>query len=65
MTKDEEFHPSYVFQQRSVTPPNGIKQTKYCSQLDQQVKSKHDHHKAITKQEEEKDRLEKILVAKE
>ena len=63
--KDEEFHPSYVFQQRSVTPPLGIKQTKYCSQLDQQVNSKLAHHKTVKKQEEDKDRLEKILVAKE
>lgn len=62
---NKEFHPSYVFQHRSVTPPHSAKQSKYCAQLDQQVGSKMAHHKEVKKREEEKDRLEKILVAKE
>lgn len=29
--------PSYVFQHRSLTPPKGVVQQKYCSELDNQV----------------------------
>lgn len=35
--QSNEFHPSYVFQYRTLTPPKEPLQQKYCSELDNQV----------------------------
>ena len=37
MTRETDFHPSYVFQKRPLTPPRFIKQEKYSADLATQV----------------------------
>ena len=65
VARSNEFQPSYVFQERPVTPPKQTKQTQYCQQLDKQVHQRKTHHEAVKRAEEEKDRHEKILIARE
>lgn len=65
VARSNEFHPSYVFQERPVTPPKQSKQMQYCQQLDKQIHQRKTHHKAVKRAEEEKDRQEKILIARE
>ena len=35
--RDTNFHPSYVFQKRPITPPRYLKQEKYFGELTNQV----------------------------
>ena len=65
VARSDEFHPSYVFQERAVTPPKQAKQAQYCKQLDKQVHQRKTHHEAVKREVEEKDRQEKFLIANE
>ena len=65
VARSDEFHLSYVFQERPVTPPKQAKQMQYCKQLDKQVHQRKTHHEAVKKREEERNRQEKILIARE
>ena len=64
-TKDEDFYPSYVFQERVVTPPKEGKQVQYCQQLDEQVMNRRVKDDSRRKVAAENDKREKVLIAKE
>ena len=57
--------PSYVFQHRPLTPPRHIKQTHYCSELDDQVSHLNGQARERREREEREGREEQVQLAKE
>lgn len=60
-----DFHPSYIFQKRPLTPPRFIKQEKYSGQLAEQVSKKDDAEQKCKSDEAFLERLEQVQLAEE
>ncbi|XP_064605813.1 coiled-coil domain-containing protein 81-like isoform X2 [Liolophura sinensis] len=63
--RDTEFHKSYVFQKRPLTPPRFFKQEEYCRDLAKQVESKEQTKKKCRSDEEFLERLEQVQLAED
>ena len=57
--------PSYVFQQRAITPAKYLKQQAYCGQLDEQVGHKQAQLRKASEREERMEKEERLQLAKE
>lgn len=57
--------PSYVFQQRALTPAKHVKQQHYCCELDGQVASKQAREQAHQKHRESQEWQEQQQLSKE
>ena len=57
--------PSYVFQQRAITPAKYLKQQVYCGQLDEQVERKQAQLRETFEREERMEKEERLQLAKE
>ena len=57
--------PSYVFQQRAITPAKYLKQQAYCGQLDEQVGHKQAQLREASEREERMEKEERLQLAKE
>ena len=57
--------PSYVFQQRAITPAKYLKQQVYCGQLDEQVERKQAQMRETSEREERMEKEERLQLAKE
>lgn len=57
--------PSYVFQQRAITPAKYQKQRVYCGQLDEQVGHKQAQLREASEREERMEKEERLQLAKE
>jgi len=63
--KDDEFHPSFVFRHRAVTPPQFLKQDRYQKQLEEQMALKEETEKKKKLDEEYLGRLEQVQLAED
>ncbi|XP_033741101.1 coiled-coil domain-containing protein 81-like isoform X2 [Pecten maximus] len=63
--RDLEFHKSYIFQKRPLTPPKIFKQEEYSKELAQQVDSKSSTQKKHQTDEEFLERLEQVQLAED
>lgn len=64
-TRDTDFHRSYIFQRRPLTPPRIYKQEEYSKDLGQQVELKEDSKKKKRADEEFLERLEQVQLAED
>ncbi|XP_069127195.1 coiled-coil domain-containing protein 81-like isoform X1 [Argopecten irradians] len=63
--RDLEFHKSYIFQKRPLTPPKIYKQEEYSKELAAQVDAKSSTHKKHQSDEEFLERLEQVQLAED
>ncbi|KAL4233395.1 Coiled-coil domain-containing protein 81 [Mactra antiquata] len=63
--RDTEFHRSYIFQRRPLTPPRIIKQTEYSGDLAKQVEVKESSKSKRKSDEEFLERLEQVQLAED
>jgi len=64
-TRAVDFHPSYIFQKRPLTPPRFIKQERYFNDLGDQVTSKTDTEQKQKADEAFLERLEQVQLAED
>lgn len=63
--RDTDFHKSYIFQKRPLTPPKIYKQDEYSKELAAQVDSKSNTYKKRQSDEEFLERLEQVQLAED
>ncbi|XP_076077845.1 coiled-coil domain-containing protein 81-like isoform X6 [Mytilus galloprovincialis] len=64
-TRETDFHKSYIFQRRPLTPPRIFKQEEYSKDLGQQVDQKEDTKKKRQADEDFLERLEQVQLAED
>lgn len=64
-SRDTDFHRSYIFQRRPLTPPRIFKQEEYSKDLGQQVDQKEDTKKKRQADEDFLERLEQVQLAED
>ncbi|XP_028409900.1 coiled-coil domain-containing protein 81-like [Dendronephthya gigantea] len=64
-TRPLEFHRSFLFRNRALTPPYSFKQAEYSSQLQKQVEEKNQFALKEKSDQEFQDRLEQVKLAEE
>ncbi|KAK3577401.1 hypothetical protein CHS0354_032249 [Potamilus streckersoni] len=64
-SRDKEFHKSYIFQRRPLTPPRIRKQEEYSGDLAKQVKEKDDLRRKKKSDDEFLERLEQVQLAED
>lgn len=64
-SRDTDFHPSYIFQRRPLTPPRIYKQDEYSKDLQQQVTAKETTKKKRKEDEDFLERLEQVQLAED
>ena len=64
-TRATDFHPSYIFQKRPLTPPRFIKQERYFNELADQVATKTESDQKRKADDAFLERLEQVQLAEE